>query len=411
MACFFVCLCDIFFYFKVQKKDNLFDFDSIFLLILCICFYAYPVFIYNNDNIEFVFFNQNEYINIKYIGKSIAISTIAICSYCLGAISENKKVLPMKHQNSRTYINTGQITLVFCALTLLGLSLGSVDYYKQLYSEGADVYYNPLLGQISALTKALFYTICGTEFYNIYNGNKKINYPFLIVALLDASLMLTAGNRTLASEYLIAIAFFIFYRYHKVRLVEFIAMMLIAFVSMFFIQMFRQDNNATAEFGIQIISDFVYPYRLNVVSIEYVEKFGILWGSNFLTVLGVIPGLTSLINSTGFDAGMFNSAYMFTQYEKASSGLGTTLQADAYLSFGVLGVLGVFYFIGKYVRRVYKQFEAGDYYAFIAYGVIIGHAVYWVRSFVFTFATPLVWALLFAYLNIEFFNKRNKRIL
>ncbi len=408
--CFSIALIAVFFYYQAQKKDNFFDFDTIFIIILLICFFAYPVFFHSKD-FDYSFFTINDNLNEKRISMATAISAIAICSYCLGAVSAKSSMHKTNVFNQ--IIPTKGLTLLFSVLTVFALLNGSVQYYQDLYHEGLEgAQYSRLIGQVTAITKALFFVLIGTEAYNYNNGKRKVNWLFLITALTDASLMLYAGNRTLASEYLLAIFFFVFYYKRKIRLIELLGMLVLAFMGMYFIQLFRQGVEVSSYFGIQIISDFMSPYRMNLVAIDYVDSNNYSFGvSLFGPITGIIPGFSRLLQLIGVDISFFDSASVFTTYEQGkihTSGLGTSLQADAYLAFGVIGVIFTFYFIGKFAKVSFDRMRQGSYYYFIIYAIFIGHSVYWVRSLVFIFSNMLVWGVLIAYLNLN--NSTSKRL-
>jgi len=414
VVCSLIALGSVICHFKSQQKDNYFDFDTIFLIILFVCCFSYPLF-FHGRNIEYNFFTINDYLNEKRISSAVAISAIAFCSYCYGASSIPS--IPQLHSscnlsNAKAFIiPTKTLTIVFALLTLFAIANGSVQYYQDLYHEGiGGAHYSRLVGQVTAITKALYFVLIGTEAYNYYQGKRNINFLFVATTFLDASLMLYAGNRTLASEYFLSFFFFIFYFKRNIRFVELIGMLLVAFAGMYFIQQFRQQVEISSYFGVHILSDFMSPYRMNLLAMDYADRVGYTFGVSLLgPVTGIIPGLSSLLQAIGVDISYLDSASALTTYEQGrihTSGLGTSLQADAYLAFGVIGVFVFFYYLGKFAKLSFYRLREGSYYYFIIYAILVGHSVYWVRSLVFLFSNLLVWGILIAKFNMR--NTKNK---
>lgn len=392
---FVIGIIEIFIFFRIQKKESYFDFDTIFLLLFVIASYTLPVFVYRYDLLDMFFFRGD---NLYYnrLSKSVAISTIAIGSYCLGSLSvrPNLQIIPQALP-----IITKPISILFLFLTLLSISMGSVEisrsgYMDYEYTGSSHVF------QIMSVNTSLYLFLLGTQFYNLRFG-KKIDLFFLSATIIHSLGMLYAGNRTSASIYLLPFIFYFFYYYRKIRLWEFVLLMVVAFVAMWVLQITRSGNEVEEINGIQTLSDIVRPSRLNATALEYVDKNGYLYGLNFLGIVGIVPGLYSALARMGFDVSVLDSAMMFTIQElgkNPDSGIGTTLQADVYLSFGLFGVIFFFYFIGKFVKVSYERMKNGNLYYFIIYAVFMSYSVYWVRSSLMIFIKPLFWSLVFSYL-------------
>jgi hypothetical protein len=154
-----------------------------------------------------------------------------------------------------------------------------------------------------------------------------------------------------------------------------------------------------------LLSDLIIPARNNYLCIEYVNKFGLTYGGSMAGgLIGVVPSLEKvLVEYFELDRRKYGSAEIFTDYTLGrfpSVGLGTTLIADLYLSFGVLGVLVFMYCLGRFSRILSSYAVNRHYFYIVAYAAIASFAVYWARTTYFHPARLMLWSLLIAKINL-----------
>ena len=180
---------------------------------------------------------------------------------------------------------------------------------------------------------------------------------------------------------------------------------------MWFIQINRTGKTIDENIIINsasVISDIVIPSRSNFLVFEVVDKTGFTYGYSMSGgVIGVIPSLERFLNLVGLDSKNTGSATLFTRYtlgDNPSVGLGTMLQADIYLSFGLVGILLFFWGLGKFVNRIQMQLQLNVYYSYIIYSALMAHAVFWVRAEATYPLRIIIWSLIIAYLNKLYWN-------
>jgi oligosaccharide repeat unit polymerase len=395
-----------YFYFKFSKKINYLDFETIFIVILLIVGYAYPVLLFDKKQPFIFFFGLNYEVNNLVIGTIIY--TIGVQSYFIGSLSVAYKKLKIVNKKK---INTFFLSIAVIILSALFILFGGFEHFQDMYTD-ADSHENRAVLMVMSLLLAFSIVLITTEFYNIkVSYNYKINKIAFISILLIVILMLMAGNRTLATQLILPILVFFAIFKNKIGLKGFIVFISIGIVSMWIIQLFRSGLiiQSPANFAM-VISDLVIPGRNNYIAIEYVDKFGYTYGENMLGgLIGAVPSLERiLVNIFDFNSRLLGSAEVFTDYSLGSSpsvGLGTTIIADIYISFGVLGVIILMASLGYFTKSQYVKAIQLSYYSMISYAAITSFAVFWVRS---TYTNPvrlLLWCFIIAKLNKIMTNK------
>lgn len=397
---------DVYLYFKIKKKKNYFDFDTLFLFVFSLAAFAYPVFLYE-PSFPFIYFFGFSF-NVDTISHAVSISLIAINCYLLGSVSLTKK----EETASRViYVNNRLLIFLSCLLFVLFICSGGVSYYQAMYGKSANAELSGPINQLQSLLQATLIATIGTEFYNLRACRKKPNKLFLLVCVTLSFLMLYAGNRTFAMQILLPTSFFLFYYYYQISFSRFILLAIIGFFSMWFIQINRTGKTIDENIIINsasVISDIVIPSRSNFLVFEVVDKTGFTYGYSMSGgVIGVIPSLERFLNLVGLDSKNTGSATLFTRYtlgDNPSVGLGTMLQADIYLSFGLVGILLFFWGLGKFVNRIQMQLQLNVYYSYIIYSALMAHAVFWVRAEATYPLRIIIWSLIIAYLNKLYWN-------
>ncbi|WP_347081418.1 hypothetical protein [Bacteroides thetaiotaomicron] len=122
----FVVSCIVFFLCK--RKNNYFDFDSIFILSYFFVMFFYPVFLYPIDPVRFFAFQYD--FNESVISKSTALSLLGIHAYFLGSVvyrPKQQKVLKEKRISPQLFSILAIISFI------IYISLGGYAELKGLY--------------------------------------------------------------------------------------------------------------------------------------------------------------------------------------------------------------------------------------------------------------------------------------
>ena len=143
-----------------------------------------------------------------------------------------------------------------------------------------------------------------------------------------------------------------------------------------------------------------------------VDDNGYTIGENMLGgVVGIVPFLTSALD---LDMNRLSSAELLTKEshynlktpESAQVGLGTTIIADIYLSFGVLGVIILMFILGRIITRIQLNTLMLDYYSVIVYSAFLANSVFVARA---SFTHPVRYIVLSLIVAIITRNISNKQ--
>ena len=405
-------LIQLWIYFRVKEKNSYLEFDTIFLLIFSIASLAYPLLIYDPDMPFVPFFGLS--FNTNNIPKALSGSCLALSAYIYGNTKRTKTATPVKFQNKQ--IRTTYIVYIILALSIAFFGFGGLRYLNALYVLGdANLEDFGMIFQIESLLTSFIIAFISIEFYN-YNINKNYNFNKLaILAIMTISaIIILAGNRSLPMRFMLPLAFYFSLFFYRLSKFKFLVSITLAVIFMALIGYIRDGTaltdleNLNAE---KFIRDIVIPARSNYLVYEVVDKFGYTYGTNLsLGIFRIIPSFTRLLTILGIDSSRWGSAEFFTDYSQQDveynlPGLGTMLQADAFMSFGIIGVILTFYLIGYYSNKLYESIcEGKSIYAFVIYSCFMADSVFWIRGMVTLPLKNIVWCCI-----IVWFAK-NKRI-
>lgn len=390
-------------FFVQKKKKNYLDFDTIFVTVgYLICFFStffYEQFFYDALFLGFEF-------DHRYINYASIVSLIGFQSYFIGSLSCKGK---SKESNSlvRKTIPTNFLSIIIIICGICFLLLGGLDYYKSIYSnEGENS--SPYVTHILLIICISSIVLTATEFYNsqIYS-RYKVSKLTIYTLTIFCIILLFVGNRTTASQILLPI--FILYAMYKknINLKFFGVFMALAIFTMWIFQSIRSDKTVNFEQDsiAFVLSDLTIPSRATYAALEYVDDNNYTYGKNMLGgIVGTIPFLAS---GLGLDADQLGSAEILTNdaHRKLNTprqrriGLGTTIIADIYLSFGTIGVIILMYILGYYICYFQNKSYRLYYYSIIIYAALIANSVFLTRA---SYTHPfkyIILGLLVAYLN------------
>jgi oligosaccharide repeat unit polymerase len=405
-VCFVLFLLSTFLYYSCKKKDNFLDFDTIFILIYAILGFAYPVFFYDENNPYSIAFSLT--FDVKYIPYGVVCFVIGIQAYYLGSlmVKEPATDKPKKDTAPLMPINNTILSIIVILLCLIFILAGGVQYFRLVYYLKEQDPESGLIFQIQSLLHTFAVAAIATEFYNkSIDRTYKINSMVILSIGCIVLLMLYVGNRTLASQLVLPILGLYSMNFYHIGKIKILLFVVVAIIGMWLIQ-----NNRTGtaiESGPKIeemISDLTIPTRSIYSCMEYVEENGYTYGASMSGgLMGAVPSLERLlIRFFGFDPFSISSAEVLTVYTLGPNpyvGLGTSIITDIFLSFGIIGVIVLMFFLGFFVNQQMQNAKANKYYSIIIYTCLMSFCVYLVRS---TYTHPfklIVWCLIIALLN------------
>jgi len=405
---FIVMLISNIIYFRTKKKLNYLDFDTIFILIYCIICFS-TTFFYEIPLLYRALFLGFPVSNI-YINRGNLLALIGLLCYMIGSLSISNYIKCSK-KNYCKVINTLFLSIFLFFLIVLLIASGGLTSYKNIYTgQGKETgITNYLILMIVCITIVMV----ATELYNkIISPSYRIRKISVFSIFLLILLLLWAGNRTAAS--MLTLPFLGIYAmyFFNVRLKEFIIFIFLAIFSMWIVQNTRANVAFELSSPVLIISDLTIPSRQLYSALEYVDQRGYTYGLSMLAgIINLVPFLPSLVVNSIIDYGgnpnEIGSAELLTDftYEKMNAprenriGLGTTVVADVYLSFGLFGVVFFMFLLGYFINKLLLKSLTFNYLALIALSAMLANSVFMLRAGYTHPIRYIIWSVVLALLN------------
>lgn len=403
-------------YFKTKKKNNYLDFDTIFITICCLIGFS-TTFFYNEEYLYKALFLMFPFEDL-YVNKGNLMFLIGMQSYFLGSLNRNKYV--NRSYYPKRIINTQFLGVTIFILCFAFVASGGLSFYKGVYDESAETSGAGISIHILLLLLSCAIATIATEFYNkrlslTYKFNKTVITSIGIMGLL----LLYIGNRTAASQLFLPLVGLYAMLFHNLKFRQTLLLMLIGIFGMWLIQQTRSSTDINlGSSPVVIISDLTIPARNTYVSIDYVDRYGYTYGKTMLLgIVGVIPLAPSFVSTI---IPLVGSAELLTDYTydhygisvDNKIGLGTTIIADIYLSFGMLGIILFMYFLGCFIDKYSKRAEDLNYYAIVIIAGMLANSVFIARASYTHPVRMVVWSLVIANINKHLFvrNEKNSSI-
>lgn len=403
-VCFSLMLLSNFIYFKAKQKQNYLDFDTLFILVYCLVGFSTTFLYHDEDLFRAVFLGFQ--IPEEYVNKGNFLALIGLQSYLVGNLVLIKDEFV---STDPKVFKTTPLVIVIILLILVFIASGGVSYYRSEYNDAVADQEAGIAKHILILLIAAATALIGTELYNKKaSASYHISWLAFSALFLLAGMLLWAGNRTATSQLILPVLGLYTLLFKNISFKKFILFAFSGIVFMWFIQRMRtSDQSLDLSNPIMLILDLTIPVRNTYTVFQYVDSHGFTYGESMLLgVSGVVPLMPSLVKSIFPDL-QDGSAEVLTAFtfedlntpEEFRIGLGTTIIADIYLSFGLLGSIFLMFGLGLYINKITQRSLSLDYYAIIMLGTMLGNAIFIVRA---GYVHPLrfvVLALVLAYLN------------
>lgn len=403
--CFVMMLISNIIYFRSKRKKNYLDFDTIFIFVYCLVgfsttwFYE-DIFLYRAIFLSFP-------VDVEYVNSGNILFLIGLQSYTLGSMNSNSTVI--NHNKGKSTINSQLLVFLVIFLILAFIASGGVSYYRSIYDLSIESGGPGISKHILLLLISVSIVVISTEFYNKKLDNKyKINKLAFISIFLVVILLLWSGNRTAASQLLLPVICLYTLFFKNLNLKKFLMLSILGIIFMWFLQNTRANiDNIELKNPIFVILDLTIPARSTYSAFAYVEDYGYTYGKTMsMSVIGVVPFLPSLLveedKTLSKGSSELLTDYTFDTYkipEEIQIGLGTTIIADIFLSFGAIGVVLLMFFLGYLINRLTISAVALNYYSVVFLGGMLANAIFIVRASYTHPVRYVLWALLIAYFN------------
>ena len=416
--CLIQYLISSFIFIKIQKKENYFDFDLLFLLTYFFVLFFYPVFLY--QTLPKIFLVYQYPFNENVISRCTALSLLGSHAYMFGSIMVNTDKMKISEHKNNVKINTNLLTLLSCLAFVSFLIVAGTTFFTKTYGDTMD---SNLFQYFLVFFQAIFFSTLILEVYNwlvFHNVEKyKINIPLVILSIIVIGLFIYSGSRTIPLEIVLMLVGIITIYKFKINFFKFIIFAFVGILAMFTTVVMRgyQGVEIGDEGGlIQVVMDLIVNNRNTFVAVDFVDNNGLTYGQSMLSnFLAPFPFLQNIFFTVfNINPNMSSSSLMITSItlgEDSTWGLGTNIIADIYMSFGVVGVCVFMFFLGYTIKRaLYKAKYQKNLYTLVYYAIMMSLAVFIVRAEFFFFLRLFLWCLLIVYLYKQYYiiSKENK---
>lgn len=348
----------VFCYYKLKHKDNYFDFDTLFIAFCSVEHFLGFLYV-NTEEFDMLFYRG---IDKSLVIKASLLAFVGMTSYMVGAARTERNTNFIREKavadKQHKVLPTGLLFALFVVCYAIFIYFGGLSYFAAQYKEGVGVVAgNARIFQMISLMTVFSNIICAKLILDYLQHGKfpKFGWIILGITAFIGIQVVMVGNRTVFS-YLLLPYILCFFAYVKnMNLVKTSVVLVIGVIAMYAIQIIRQGGDTYSTSLFRMLSDVIVPSQTFLASLEYVDKFGLNYGQSFLpSFFGLFPGLATFIG----DSARIGSAEIFTSYlydGTSNSGVGTTIIADIYLSFGCIGVIVLMYFLGWFVHKTWKN--------------------------------------------------------
>lgn len=412
-ACFIIYLLSIISFFKIKKKHNYFDFDTIFIITSILMFYLYPIVIYpTTQDLDILLFGFDE----NKISKGTAMASVGMCSYLIGSCRYKRhkyKRHKLKLLNGNGLITISAVCFILWILVGGWMAMKS-KYHNEHIAESGAASYLHILSMITLLIMVIIWfnnemVYSPLKFRLRYIPKLQLSYVGIFILML-----LSAGSRGDTLQIALCVCGLYTALYRKASLKLVLVLMGLGIVLMFGILIYRSQSQILAsqeDNPYLMFTDLVVVVRNSFDAISYVEKNGVTYGISMLSpLLSAIPFLQSiLLPILGISPNSASSAYLLTAFalgEDSKIGVGSNTIADLYLAFGIFGVIVGMYVLGRFIAFLLYTKEKNIYHL-VSYGVMMSYSIFILRAEYFYFIRALVWSMIIIYLIKYNYNLHN----
>ena len=348
----------IFCYYKLKGKSNYFDFDTLFIAFCSVEHFMGFLYV-NTEEFDMLFYRG---IDTTLVMKGSLLAFVGMVSYMIGACRTERKVDEVRKKaivdRQHKVLPIGLLFVLFVFCYIIFVYFGGLTYFEAQYKEGVGAMTgNARIFQMISLMTVFSNIICAKLVLDYLQRGKfpRFGWVILGVTTFIGLQVVMVGNRTVFSYLLLPYILCYFAYVKNISLVKTSIALVIGVIAMYAIQIIRQGGSTFSTSLFKVLSDIIIPSQTYLASLEYVDKYGINYGQSFLpSIFGLIPGLATFIG----DSAKMGSAEILTAYlydGTNNSGLGTTIIADIYLSFGLIGVVILMYLLGWLVHKTWKK--------------------------------------------------------
>lgn len=404
------------------KKGVYFSFNTIFFFSYFWTSFAYPVLVYgtrtDRDNII------NKALDWNLLSHTSALALLFISCYIIG-FSSNKesfrRLNPHKLENAHLQVMRLSVPyslftisfVIYIALAIWGfLTDGNINMTKGQFV--TDIYFT-------------LFAIC--LFVNVYNNRHNQNRTFpvflktnkylIISSVLVFTVFIIFGDRMPAIRTILMVFAVYYFFWNKIKIRRLLLVGLCLLLLLFFVRQTRGTGRdfasgnvtmATVEEAFDLENGLLYMFadlffinRELCLGYEYAQTHELYYPQRILLVpLHPFPILPTIVSNAlwgvkpvDMDTGAKLNGVLDINYD-IEGHLGKHPAGDLLMSFGIIGMLLVAFFLGRVVGYIQTNCYSNIYMG-ICYIALMGWSLYLARADSLVLIRPLGYAILFCY--------------
>jgi oligosaccharide repeat unit polymerase len=416
-----------FIHFLTQKDKNWFRMDVLFLLGFVIVHFQWAIMLaFSNIDLGYLNFIKYGSVDLKYINYGTWLSTVGIIAWFLG-----HAWIPIKKKNNVLYkikykkLLWVSVVLFVLFLMLAGSSFLSGGIYKghggSSAGAGISVYFQLLFGiSILVLTTVVILNSKDKPNTKLITWFLKLDKKYLLLSGIYVLLFLSIGDRGAGMQ--VAFTFLVTFGaiVRPISFKQFSAIIIVGAIILTLIGLGRSVDSGEnilvagankVEFtsNYDVTMELANSARTLYSALENVPNhhdyfFGKLWLGKFLAVIPMSQNIyLQLSNDKSYELGSAGYITYLRFGVNPYSGEGTSLIADIYLNFGLIGVIFFMFILGLFMKKLQNELNIQKkIYWIIAAGIFASIAFYMGRGNLFGGLRPIVWGLILVVIFVKY---------
>lgn len=395
-----------------KQRFSLLSYTTLLFIVFFFVNFAYPVFIYPYDPTFILQFRYS--FSPDYINKGTA---LCFCAFSMFVAGYSSRVLPLKRFRYEVLQNRYQFFTILAYVVLLYNLYLIIPQLGIRYGDAQVPFQS---GSLFVMMECTLASVCCYLNRDVIKDNWRkfvhILLPHLISSIVFCVFILILGSR----EYvlvLILLYVFLFTKYVKpISALKLALGVCVGMTGLYYISQVRNFNNQQSIWGYKswqsesvssvwnLASDLIINNRNVYVGMQYVDapEHGYTLGVNYIpNLLSPIPLLPSIFSMAfwGQPVVEFTSQQILTNYTRDELGhsdldyeLGTNCVVDVYMGLGIVGVIILFFLLGKLIRRL--ETAEDNLPMLCAYVILFTTVIFFCRSSFFGPLRNIVWSYL-----------------
>lgn len=291
--------------------------------------------------------------------------------------------------------------IFFLLMLLFFILSGGITYYKSMYL-GEEVGSGGVYSYMLLLCIIVVNVNTSIMFYNRrIDPDYKMSKLFYISVIIFALLLLYIGRRSFFIFLILPFVALYTRSYKGISVKKFVLFAILGIILFWVVQNTRtgkeiETSNLNPVF---LVTDLTIPSRATYSAMEYVEQNGYTYGKSMSSgLIGIIPFLSSFFDATKTYSASVLTKFTFDSLKRDDTfGLGTTIIADIFLSWGVVGIIFFMFLLGRITAYITCKTKTENLYYLTFYSIMVSQCAFMIRDSLFASLRLYIWAAVFVW--------------